>query len=840
MKLLIKAHNSIKIPNYLRYQKISDTHFIVYLDEINTSIIDFLQNDKIQKIEIIKNFSPLNRWSAGYLQDGNSNSIYYNDYMMNYRKLQKNNLTGQNQVITLVDTGIDMESPYFKDENNDPPFNTTNFNHRKVIRYEILADNKDRNGGHGTHVAGIISGDAESLPYSLYNGIAPKSKLYFIDIGKKQFLDDADVDYDINDVVKRMKELNSHIFSYSWGFPIDFSDIRSTYDYIAEKNPEILFVFAGGNSGNKFSIYQPSGSKNVVSVAGCSHPSSGNIENLMMRDIYILKNDKKRVNVTQTYWSPDFYSKFRFNNQSFFRNQSFSTKMNPKTFFFMEYDNTTCQKIKNFNENQSLAIFIKSDKKIECPSSKIPIFLTKEKLKGNFNCSIIYEPKTSEISYSEFSSKGPNDVGILKPDLVAPSSYIISAKANSKEIVGARTGTSMAAPFIAGSAALIRQYLEEGYYLKTKSQTGIKIKPTACLLKCFLIHSCIPIVEHEKTPDFSIGFGVPKLDDLLFINETHGGYRFIDNITIDANSHYISSIKIISPKKRNIKATLVYNDPALDEESQIPLAADLDLVLESPSKKFYFGNGKEETHSTVESITIPANETEEGFYKIHIFSNNMLFVNSVRAAIIFSGEFNHFNDEKFLVFTKFPSQNRCKYPSTGVLCQINSTVIRSNQNVSLNVSASNWKYLSLKLPKFNNSIILNIEKSEESDQVLALELSFKKPFKYGGQRLNYFHVTNQTTEINVKRSSLKNFSIDNPLFIGFYLIGYGNCQINASIQVLGIEKELIHPSYIIVPIIIIIVLVFIIRTRSMNISVEQKNDLEPLITADTMSEEIST
>ena len=62
-----------------------------------------------------------------------------------------------------------------------------------------------------------------------------------------------------------------------------------------------------------------------------------------------------------------------------------------------------------------------------------------------------YRPHTYGVSY--FSSRGPTGDGRVKPDLVAPGEKITASVPN--EGVRALDGTSMAAPHVSGSAALL-------------------------------------------------------------------------------------------------------------------------------------------------------------------------------------------------------------------------------------------------------------------------------------------------------------------------------------------------------------------------------------------------
>uniref|UniRef100_A0A486XT50 Probable secreted peptidase n=1 Tax=Rheinheimera sp. BAL341 TaxID=1708203 RepID=A0A486XT50_9GAMM len=126
------------------------------------------------------------------------------------------------------------------------------------------------------------------------------------------------------------------------------------------------------------------------------------------------------------------------------------------------------------------------------------------------------------------SSRGPTEYDSIKPDLIAPGTYILAAKAEGmeetvKETFATnghytfKTGTSMAAPVVSGLAAVIREFL------RVKHQCN---NPSSSLVKAILIASACPIYnlrEYQQDislqqvgfPDFDQGFGLVNAQPLL-------------------------------------------------------------------------------------------------------------------------------------------------------------------------------------------------------------------------------------------------------------------------------------------------------------------------------------
>ena len=162
---------------------------------------------------------------------------------------------------------------------------------------------------------------------------------------------------------------------------------------------------------------------------------------------------------------------------------------------------------------------------------------------------------SANITYVAFySSKGPAVDGRIKPDIVGPGDALNSVASQggngdapngqcSSELID-KSGTSMAAPAVAGSAILIRQYFIDG---ASQYSSGCHysycdgITPSGVLVKATLLHSGSPLtlfngggplsVPIGSPPDMIQGYGLVTLRNVLPLSSANYNFDlFIDDL----------------------------------------------------------------------------------------------------------------------------------------------------------------------------------------------------------------------------------------------------------------------------------------------------------------------
>ncbi len=220
---------------------------------------------------------------------------------------------------------------------------------------------------------------------------------------------------------------------------------------------------------------------------------------------------------------------------------------------------------------------------------------------------------------ADSSSRGPTQDGRIKPDLLAPGSALISACSSLVEsnytansLYTRMGGSSMAAAVTGGALALLREQLNTQLNMPN---------PSSALLKALLINGAQPQTGNTAEE----GFGILDLAaTALAIQE--GTFKIADEKTRLEEGETKEYKLQVTDTSMPVKVTLAWVDPPAISGSGSALVNNLDLIVQDPSGKSYYGNdftsqGKADDRNNVEQVSIPLSETGE--YTIKVQANKI-------------------------------------------------------------------------------------------------------------------------------------------------------------------------------------------------------------------------
>ena len=203
--------------------------------------------------------------------------------------------------------------------------------------------------------------------------------------------------------------------------------------------------------------------------------------------------------------------------------------------------------------------------------------------------SIIYVE--GQEAMADFSSRGPAEDGRIKPDVVAPGTWIASLKSSSasdqyawESISGNyqyQGGTSQAGPQVSGAAAVFVQYYRSLYGGAT---------PSPALVKAALINSAVDMAAGAGTapvPNQDEGWGRVDLDRLI---ESGRDVEFLDQTFALEVEDVYEGEWVVSSRDVPLRITLAYTDVPGFPGAIPALVNDLDLEVVGPDGRVYRGN----------------------------------------------------------------------------------------------------------------------------------------------------------------------------------------------------------------------------------------------------------
>lgn len=199
------------------------------------------------------------------------------------------------------------------------------------------------------------------------------------------------------------------------------------------------------------------------------------------------------------------------------------------------------------------------------------------------------------------SSRGPAGDGRLLPDLTAPAQGVSSSLNNrSAASCGWTTysGTSMATPAVAGSAALVRDYLGRGFYPTGNAVPGNSLSPSAALVKALLLVSTRDMTGSGiggSRPNGDQGFGRLTLDDSLWFagDDPAGRLEILDDRNIATGFTLAGQEQTFTFGLKGaaaLKLMLTWTDAPGTPGGAKALVNDLDLVVTTADGRSFAGN----------------------------------------------------------------------------------------------------------------------------------------------------------------------------------------------------------------------------------------------------------
>jgi len=188
-----------------------------------------------------------------------------------------------------------------------------------------------------------------------------------------------------------------------------------------------------------------------------------------------------------------------------------------------------------------------------------------------------------DVTMSSFSSWGPADDGRIKPDIVGKGVSVYSTDDDNNSDYRTLSGTSMSAPNVTGTCALLQQH-----YQNTHSAASMR----SATLKGLALHTADE-AGSAVGPDYTYGWGLMNAERAAeLISYDSYGNNIIDEQVLSNGGTYTRSIN--SDGSKPLRVTICWTDPKgtpvssnyLNNRTAM-LVNDLDLKLTENSTTYY-------------------------------------------------------------------------------------------------------------------------------------------------------------------------------------------------------------------------------------------------------------
>ncbi len=457
------------------------------------------------------------------------------------------NLLGRGCIIGVVDSGIDYSHPVFRNSDGttriigiwdqtvsgNPPdgyFLGTYFDKEQIdqsLRTEIPLNTTD-NTGHGTSVASIAAGNFSTNP-DTFLGMAPQSQLLVVKLGRPtpgSFPRTSELMQAINFIVQKSIELQMPLalnlsFGNNYGSHKGNSLLETYIDQVASLGTSSIVIGTGneGNSGTHNSGIIKNNQTAEVEFYIAPYELSLNIQ--LWKNYYdIIKIEIQSPDGNQLTFSTEGPATYRYRLGG---TELLVYYGEPNPYNILQEIYINLLPVGTYLTDGLWKIIVTG---VEVIQGEYQLWLPVQKSQNGSRFvtpdpygSLTIPATTSHaiavgaydsnsLSYASFSGRGysveNNFYGITKPDLVAPGVDITAAVPGN--LYAAQSGTSMAAPFVTGAAAMLMEW-------------GIIQNNDPFLygekLKAFLLRGAKPLPGITNYPNPLLGYGALCVKDSL-------------------------------------------------------------------------------------------------------------------------------------------------------------------------------------------------------------------------------------------------------------------------------------------------------------------------------------
>lgn len=421
--------------------------------------------------------------------------------------------TGRGIKVGIIDTGIDYTHAMLGGEGTvaaykaiDPAKSSSSFPNKKVVGgIDLVGTSFDSNsnewknrlpapdanpldeGGHGSHVAGTVAGLGDGV--TTYSGVAPEAVLYAIKVfGAKGSTSDevviAALEYAAN--TKQDGNLDSQLDVVNLSLGSGFGNPHILYAE-AIKNLSrsgTSVVISAGNSGDvDYIVGAPGTSDDAISVAASIDDADHNWKFPAVKFTNAQGQERtaeaKEASVSKPISQAGavsgalVYAGLAIDDFS----SELAAQVKGHVAFIDRGKVNFSEKIRRAEAAGAIGVVVANNAPGEAftmggdghyaiPAVMITLDLANQlkaemksgDVKIDFQTTSVIEKPELIDTITGFSSKGPRSIdGALKPEISAPGSDIISAAMGGGAASATMSGTSMAAPHMAGVMALLKQ-----------------------------------------------------------------------------------------------------------------------------------------------------------------------------------------------------------------------------------------------------------------------------------------------------------------------------------------------------------------------------------------------